>query len=670
MNNSTQLPDFSNITYDNIEKNINALLEKNKEKTGTLINTILEPTWENFIEALSQLDNELAKAWGPISHLNSVMSSNELQEAHNACLPSLSQYATEMGQNKELFKLYKKISRNKSLNKTQKHIIDESLKNFKLAGVDLNNKDKEKFKLISTKLSELTSKFSDNILASNNEWYKLITDVKKLSGLPDASLALAKQLAKERGLDGYLINLDYPSLSPALMYCDNRELRFELYKAANTRGSDQGSHNIEYNNDSIMNEILTLRQEMAQLLGFENYAEMSVASKMAENTDDVINFLTELSEKSKKQAESELKELQDFAAKNGTTDLMPWDIAYFSEKQKESKYGISQEEVRKYFPEDKVIKGLFNIAETLYNIEIVAKNDISTWHKDVKVFEIKENKETIAVFYLDLYARQNKRGGAWMDSCLDRIKNDKIMQLPVAYLVCNFTPPIDGNPSLLTHYEVETLFHEFGHGLHHMLTKIDYPEVSGINGVEWDAVELPSQFMENFCWQRETLDLFAQHHETGEKIPDDLFNKMMKSKNYQSAMMMARQLEFSLFDFKVHQNFSSERGGDILKIMNEVRDEVAVVNPPEWHRFPNSFSHIFAGGYAAGYYSYKWAEVLSADVFSKFEKEGILNQKTGQSFLDNILSKGGSDKALQLFKNFMGREPNINALLRHSGISN
>ncbi len=489
--------------------------------------------------------------------------------------------------------------------------------------------------------------------------------------MPESALALARQTAEQRDQQGWLLTLEFPSYLPVMTYADNRELRREVYEAFSTRASDQGPHAGRWDNSEVMEQILALRHEQAQLLDFDNFAERSLARKMARSTDEVTQFLTDLAQRAHTQAVEELTALRTFAAEHhGMTELEAWDIGYYSEKLRQHRHNISQEELKPYFPETQVIPGLFAVVERLYGIRIQEIQGVDSWHPDVRFFEIRDaDGEERGQFYLDLYARPHKRGGAWMDECVTRFFSDTVDQLPVAYLTCNFSPPVGDKPALFTHDEVETLFHEFGHGLHHLLTRIDYPAVAGINGVAWDAVELPSQFMENFCWEKAALDLISGHYESGESIPEVLFERMTGARNFQSAMTMMRQLEFSLFDFRIHREYDPKRGGRIYEILNEVRKQVSVVTPPEWNRFAHGFSHIFAGGYAAGYYSYKWAEVLSADAFSLFEEQGVFNPETGNAFLTDILEQGGSRDAMELFVGFRGREPKIDALLRHNGIT-
>ena len=668
----TGLPAFSQIKPEHVEPAINQLLAANRQRIATLLDTVEAASWDNLVEPIEEYEDRLGRAWSPVSHLNSVLNSDALRAAYNACLPKLSDYSTEMGHNEELYAAYKAVAEQASaLDEAQRKVLENALRDFHLSGVDLPTDKKARFKAISQELSQLTSKYSENVLDANNAWSKGIDDPKALSGLPQSALDLARQTAQQREQDGWLLTLDYPSYFPVMTYADDAALRREVYEAYQTRASDQGPQAGQYDNSEIMKRILALRHEEAQLLGFANYAECSLARKMARSAEEVLQFLHDLAAKSKPQAERELAELRSFAAEHyGVTQLEPWDIAYYSEKLRQHRYSITQEEMKPYFPENRVVPGMFEVVGTLYGISFHEVDGIDTWHPDVKFYEIRDQDGSLrGQFYFDLYARQNKRGGAWMGDCQSRMVTRTVEQIPVAYMTCNFTPPVGDKPALLTHDEVETLFHEFGHGLHHMLTRVDYVAVSGINGVAWDAVELPSQFMENFCWEREALDLFTAHYETGEKIPEELYQRMLAAKNFQSGMMMVRQLEFALFDFRMHLEYDPDRGARIYEILDQVRDEVAVIKPPAWNRFAHAFSHIFAGGYAAGYYSYKWAEVLSADAFSLFEENGVFDQATGQSFLHNILEMGGARDAMTLFVAFRGREPQIDALLRHSGIA-
>ncbi len=668
-----ELPAFSQITTDMIKPAIQQILQENRELIKQLEN-LPEADWGNLIQPLEIMDDRLSKAWSPVRHLNSVKSSDELREVYNQCLPMLSEYSTEVGQNQKLYQAYKTIAQSEGfsdLSQAQRKTITDSLKHFELAGVGLSGASKKEYQKIQKELSELQSRFENNVLDANQSWEKNLPGDERLSGLPEYALAMLKQNAESKSLEGYRITLDMPCYIAMVTHADDRELRKEIYQAYCTRASDQGFTDKKWDNAEIMLNILKKRQQKASLLGFSSYAELSLETKMAKDVKQVIDFLTQMADKSHAAAQKEYQQLQNFAQNNGLTeDLQAWDIAYYSEKQREQLFEFSDEILKPYFSDNRVIQGLFDIVEKLFQINIKqVKQGIELWHPDVRFYRIfDEQQNLIGQFYLDLYAREHKRGGAWMDECINRYEIDNKVQIPVAYLTCNLTPPVGDKPALFTHDEVITLFHEFGHGIHHMLTQVDVPEVSGINGVEWDAVELPSQFMENFCWEREALDLFARHYQTGEALPQNLYHKMIAAKNYQSAMQMVRQLEFSIFDIKLHQVVKIETVEQIMQILKEVREQVAVVIPPSFNRFQNSFTHIFAGGYAAGYYSYKWAEVLSADAFSRFEQEGVFNPQTGKSFLQCILQKGGMRPALESFICFMGREPEIDALLRHNGI--
>ena len=668
------LPLFSQIKPEHVEPAIDQLLAENRSKIAHLLDSVETPTWGNLIEPIEEWEDRLSRAWSPVQHMNSVVNSDELRTAYNACLPKLSEYSTEMGQNERLYAAYKALADGgQALDSAQRKVLSNALRDFHLSGVDLPPEKKARFKEISQELSQLTSKFEENILDATNAWSKVVEDPQELAGLPESALDLARQTAQQREQAGYLLTLEFPSYFPVMTYADNRELRREMYEAYSTRASDQGPHAGQFDNSDIMDKILELRHEKAQLLDYENYAELSLVPKMARSTDEVMGFLEDLAQRSKPQAERDLQQVRQFAKTMfGVAELEAWDIGYYSEKLRQASYNISQEEVKPYFPATRVVPGMFEVIGRLFDVTIAESSAaVDVWHPQVKFYEIQDSAtgEVRGQFYFDLYARPKKRGGAWMDDCQGRMKTEHREQIPVAYMTCNFTPPVGDKPALLTHDEVETLFHEFGHGLHHMLTRIDYPAVAGISGVSWDAVELPSQFMENFCWEKEALGLISGHYETGEPIPDELYQRMYAAKNFQSAMMMVRQLEFALFDYRMHREFDPKLGARVYQILGEVRDQVAVVKPPPWNRFPHGFSHIFAGGYAAGYYSYKWAEVLSADAFSLFEERGIFDPETGRSFQQNILERGGSADAMELFVAFRGREPSIDALLRHSGIA-
>jgi oligopeptidase A len=668
------LPPFSRIRPEHVEPAIDQLLAEARQRILELIEGNTRYTWENLVEPLEAIDDRINRAWSPVSHMNAVVNAEALREAYNACLPQLSEYSTEMGQNEGLYRAFRQIADGPeyaTLDPAQKKIIDNALRDFRLSGIELDQAARDRYKTIMRELSRLTSTFSDHVLDATNAWHRHIEDERLLAGLPATALALARQTATRRQLGGWVLTLEFPSYHPVMTYADNRALREELYTAYVTRASDRGPDAGKWDNAAIMEEILALRHEAATLLGFANYAERSLATKMAESPKQVMDFLNDLAMRSRAAAEMELEEVRTFAREHhGMQNLQAWDIAYYSEKLRQRKYAISQEELKPYFPEPRVIDGMFSIVERLYGICIEQIDSVDTWHEDVRFYRIRDAAgELRGEFYLDLFARPHKRGGAWMDECISRRKTADGLQIPVAYLTCNFSPPIGDDPALLTHDEVTTLFHEFGHGLHHMLTRVDYAGVSGISGVAWDAVELPSQFMENWCWEREALDLVASHYQTGETLPEPLYQRMRTARNFQSAMQMVRQLEFALFDFRLHLDYDPARGARVHEILEEVRNQVAVIRPPAFNRFENSFTHVFSGGYAAGYYSYKWAEVLSADAFSAFEETGIFDRDTGSKFLRSILEQGGSREPMELFIDFRGREPTIDALLRHSGLT-
>ncbi|WP_421620715.1 oligopeptidase A [Alkalilimnicola ehrlichii] len=667
------LPPFPEIQPEHVEPAIDELLAHCRQTLGEVLERG-DWTWDGLVAPLEAADERLSRAWSPVSHMNAVVNTEALRAGYNACLPKLSAYATEVGQNAELcaaFHALRDSEEYQALDSAQQRTIDNALRDFRLSGVDLPADQKQRYGEIAQRLSELSAKFGENVLDATNAWHKDLSDAEVLSGLPDSSLALARQTAERAGVEGYRINLEFPSFFAVITYADDRALRREVYEAWSTRASERGPHGGQWDNLPLMEEILALRHEKARLLGYDNFAELSLAKKMAGSTDEVLGFLNDLAERARPRAEDELAELRRFAGEElGLTDLQAWDIPYASEKLRQARFQLSDEDLRPYFPAERVMAGLFEVVQRLYGLHIEERQGVPVWHEDVRYYEIRDRDGDLrGAFYTDLYARPHKRGGAWMDECRARMRQGERVQVPVAYLTCNFTPAVGDQPALLTHGEVTTLFHEFGHGLHHMLTRVEAPAVAGIRGVAWDAVELPSQFMENWCWEREALDLFAAHYQTGARIPEDRFRRMRAARNFQSAMQMVRQLEFSLFDFRLHAGYDPERGARIYPLLDEVREQVAVVRPPEWNRFANSFGHIFAGGYAAGYYSYKWAEVLSADAYSRFEEEGIFNQQAGHEFMTHILEKGGSEDPMVLFRNFRGRAPRIDALLRHSGLA-
>ncbi|WP_305371390.1 oligopeptidase A [Photobacterium leiognathi] len=671
----TDLPPFAHIKPEHIKPAVEKAIADCRENVESVLMEMAEPTWETICAPLAETDDRLSRIWSPVGHLNGVKNSPELREAYESCLPLLSDYSTWLGQHKGLYEAYKALKASDKFaefSKAQQKSIKDALKEFELSGIGLPAQEQARYGEISKRLSELSSKFSNNVLDATMAWSKVITDVEQLSGLPESVLLAAKANAEAKGEEGYLFTLDMPSYLPVMTYCDNRELRAEMYEAFGTRASDRGPNAGEFDNTEVIAEKLKLSHELARMLGFNSYSEKSLATKMAESTEQVLGFLNDLADRAKPQGEREVAELRDYARNEfGVETLEPWDFAYYSEKLKQHRYSISDEELRPYFPEKKVVAGLFEVLKRVFGLEIKQRDGVEVWHESVKFYDIFDNKGTLrGSFYLDLYAREHKRGGAWMDECVvRRTRIDGSLQTPVAYLTCNFNRPVGDKPALFTHNEVVTLFHETGHGIHHMLTQVDVAAVSGINGVPWDAVELPSQFLENWCWEEEALAFISGHYETGEPLPKAMLDKMLAAKNFQSAMFILRQLEFGLFDFTLYTEYDPEVGAQVLDTLFKVKSRVSVVPSPEWGRFPHSFSHIFAGGYSAGYYSYLWAELLSSDAFSRFEEEGIFNPLTGQDFLTCILEQGGSEEPMALFKRFRGREPELDAMLRHSGIT-
>ncbi|AHG20050.1 oligopeptidase A [Chania multitudinisentens RB-25] len=668
------LPPFSALRPEDIVPAVQSALADCRAAVERVVAQPGPFTWENLCQPLAESDDRLARIWSPVGHLNAVKNSPELREAYEQALPLLSEYGTWVGQHEGLYKAYRSLKEGAgfaSLSVPQRKAIENALRDFELSGIGLPAEKQKRYGEIVARLSELGSTYSNNVLDATMGWSKLIADVNQLSGLPESALAMAQAMAQAKEQEGWLLTLDMPSYLPVMTYADNQALREEMYRAFATRASDQGPNAGKWDNSTVMAETLALRHELAQLLGFASYADKSLATKMAENPEQVLGFLNDLAKRARPQAEQELAQLRAFAKQHyGADELEAWDITYYGEKQKQHLFSISDEQLRPYFPEQRVVEGLFEVVKRIYGISAKERKDVDTWHPEVRFFDLFDaNGELRGSFYLDLYARENKRGGAWMDDCVGSLrKASGELQKPVAYLTCNFNRPLGDKPALFTHNEVTTLFHEFGHGLHHMLTQIDTAGVAGISGVPWDAVELPSQFMENWCWEPEALAFISGHFESGEPLPKALLDKMLEAKNYQAALFILRQLEFGLFDFRMHFEYSPEKGAQILPTLAEVKKAVAVVPSPSWGRFPHAFSHVFAGGYAAGYYSYLWAEVLSADAYSRFEEEGIFNAATGKSFLDNILSRGGSEEPMELFKRFRGREPQLDAMLRHYGI--
>ncbi len=668
--NFSGLPRFAEIKPEHVAPAIEQLLAENRALIARLLSDSKPPSWLEFIVPMENANERLSRAWGQVGHLNAVMNSPELREVYNATLPKTTQYYAELGQNLALFGKFKELRNSPEfadLSTARKKIIENELRDFRLGGAELPEDKKARYLEIQERLAELSSHFSDNLLDATNDYTLLIESVNELSGLPDDVLQAAQEAARVAGKSGWLFTLKAPSYMPVMQYADNRKLRETIYRAHGTRASEFGKE--EWDNTPLMDEIVKLRGEEAHLLGFANFGELSLASKMADTPLQVIGFMRELAQRARPFAEKDLAELREFArAELGLAELQSWDISYASEKLREKRYAFSEQEVKQYFPEDAVLPGMFKLVETLYGLQIKS-SFAPVWHDEVRFFDIRDAQgQLVGQFYLDMYARNSKRGGAWMDDVITRRRLASGIQTPVAYLNCNFSAPIGGKPAVFTHDEVITLFHEFGHGLHHLLTQVEDLGVSGINGVEWDAVELPSQFMENFCWEWDVLRDMTRHAETGAVLPRELFDKMLAAKNFQSGLQTLRQIEFSLFDMLMHSNFEAGGGKTILQLLDEVRAEVAVLIPPEFHRFPHSFSHIFAGGYAAGYYSYKWAEVLSADAYSMFEENGVLNPDVGARFRSEILAMGGSRDAMQSFAAFRGREPSMDALLRHNGL--
>lgn len=667
------LPKFNEVKPEHVQPALEVVLQENREQVAVLLNHKTHWTWDNLMRPLENADDRLSQLWSVVSHLSAVCSTDALRAAYDACLPKLSEYSTEMGQNVALYTAIKSLMEGDELahlEPAQRKVLENEMRDFKLAGVHLDPGQKKYYGELQQQLALLTAKFEHNLLDATQNWMKLITDESQLAGLPPLEIAAAKQAAKEQNLDGYLFTLEFPSFSAVMTYADSREFRREMYIAYMTRSSDQGPNAGRWDNTEVMREILVVRKKIAQILGYPNYAELSLVPKMAKKLEDVLHFLNALALASVDKAKEEFAELKNFAKEQkGPEPLEAWDIGYYTEKLKQARYGISDELLRPYFPEHQIIQGLFDIVKKLFGISIIEEKGVDVWHKDVRFFSIYGSDNKLrGQFYLDLYARSGKRGGAWMDECrVRRLVNSKI-QTPIAFLTCNFNRPVGDAPALFTHDEVLTLFHEFGHGLHHLLTQVDYSGVSGINGVPWDAVEFPSQFLENWCWEKPALDVMARHYITHEPLPDSLFEKMIKAKNFQAAMHMVKQLEFAIFDFHLHLYFQEEEENQVQRFLDEAREKVCVIPVPEFNRFQHGFSHIFAGGYAAGYYSYKWAEVLASDAFARFQEEGIFNSETGRSFLTNILEKGGSKDPMELFVAFRGREPTVDSLLEQSGI--
>jgi oligopeptidase A len=665
-------PRFADFRVEQVAPAVDTLIAENRALVDEVAADSSPPAWDNVVAPLEAAHDRLRRAWGLVGHLNAVMNSPELREVYNANLPKLSQYYTDLGQHEGLFRRYRALHESPAyaaLPAPRRRIVDNELRDFRLGGVELPAQQKARFRAISERLSQLSSRFSDNLLDATNAYSHRVTGRDGLAGLPEDIVEAAAEAARADGASGWKFTLHAPSYLPVMQYADDRALRERMYRAYVTRASEFGAP--ELDNTPLVAEIVALRREQAQLVGYASYAEYSLAPKMAQSPRQVIDFLRELAARARPYAERDLAELREFAARElGLEELQSWDLMYASEKLRLARYAYSDHEVKQYFPETQVVPGMFRVVETLYGLAI-DETEAPRWHPDVRHYSVTERAggAPLGSFYLDLYARPSKRGGAWMDDAIARRRAAAGIQRPLAYLTCNFPAPVGDKPALFTHDDVLTLFHEFGHGLHHLLTRMEDLAVSGINGVEWDAVELPSQFMENYCWEWEVVRHMTRHVERGEPMPRPLFDKMLAAKNFQSGLQTLRQVEFSLFDMLLHAELEPYRGLDAQQLVERVRSEVAVFTPPPYNRFAQSFSHVFAGGYAAGYYSYKWAEVLSADAYAAFEEQGVLDAALGARFRDEILAVGGSRPALDSFRAFRGREPRIDALLRHSGMT-
>jgi oligopeptidase A len=667
-------PDFDSISAEHVVPAIEAILNANRSELASIKDGVEGADLVQVFHALERLSARLNEAWAPIEHLNAVMSHDALRTAYNTCLPLLSAYETELGQDRDLLAIYEAIAAQQTalqLTPPECKAVANALRDFRLSGVALNDDKRKRYGELKQRLSEQTSLFSEHILDATDAWEKVIKDEAGLDGLPETAIALARQAAQAKGYDGYLLDLSSPSYSSVMTHATDRGLRQAVYEAYTTRASELGPQAGQFDNTALIQKILEDRLELANLLGFEQFSELSLATKMAENPAAVMSFLLDLSKHSKVVAEQDFDDIACFGSESlGLSSIYPWDVAFCADRLKRHRFDWSDEDLRPYFPAQKVIDGLFEIVQRIFGVEVTLVTDMSVWHPDVTTYLIHRQGVPLARFYFDLYARSKKRGGAWMADCRCRRQDPANgLTLPVAFLTCNFPPPVNDQPALLRHDDVVTLFHEFGHGLHHMLTQVDCASVSGINGVAWDAVELPSQFLENWCWDPDALNLISSHVETGEPLPFVLLDKMQQARNYQSGMQMVRQLEFALFDFRLHNEFDGEPG-TLQAILDDVRAAVSVIPISETNRFQNGFSHIFGDvmGYAAGYYSYKWAEVLSADAFSKFKEDGIFNRQTGERFLTTVLEQGGARDALDLFIEFRGRAPTVSALLQQEGI--
>ena len=667
-----ELPAFSAITSQQVVPAVEKTLADYQSLVDQLTASLAAPTFDTLIAPLERMEERLGRVFAPVSHLHGVKDSPALREAYSEALEKITEHGSVLGQNRGLYQAVRAVRDGvgfAALDRAQQTLVDDSLRDFELSGVALEEPARSRFREIQNELSRVETEFEEAVLDATDAWTRTVTEA-ELAGLPDSARTLLAQAANSRQLDGFLATLKGPVVQAILTYADDRELRKILYAAYNTRASDQGPDASRFDNSERIGRILALRHEAAHLLGFASSAALSLVDKMASSPERVLGFLRELADKARPVARAELQTLREFAASElGIVDLEPWDIGYASEKLRERRYDFSEEAIKPYLPLPKVMAGLFALAERVLGAKLVERHGVDTWHPDVQFFDVLDgNGDIIAGVYLDHFTREGKRGGAWMDVCRAPLLDDDGKRLPIAFLTCNFPSGSEGKPSLLTHDDVLTLFHEFGHGLHHLLTEVHWPSVGGINGVEWDAVELPSQFMENFGWQREALDGFARHYQTDQPLPDDLFQKMLAARHFHAGLFLMRQLEFALFDFRLHHEFDPQRGARTLELLEEVRQEVAVVFPPEWHRFPHAFTHIFSGGYSAGYYSYLWAELLSADAFAAFEEAGVFDPATGARYRREILAVGGSRPALESFIAFRGREPQPEALLRSHGL--
>jgi oligopeptidase A len=659
------LPRFTHIQPKHVEPAVESVLDENRRQIDDITGKS-QPGWENVVAPMEQMEHRLSRVWAPVGHLNAVMNSPDLRAAYNECLPMLSDYATTVGQNENLFRAYEAVAESsQQLTPAQRKVIENALRDFRLAGVDLPAEQKLRFKAIMQELSTLQARFEENLLDATNAWSRQVVDRSELGGLPEAAMDLARETAQKNDQDGWLFKLDFPNYHAILTHAENRALRREFYEAWVTRASELGPDGGRWDNTPVMDAILRLRHEASVMLGFDCFAQYSLATKMAGSVEEVLGFLNTLADESHEKALAEMNELRKLVQ----TPLEAWDVAYYSERLRQERFDISDEELRPYFPVERVIAGMLETASLLFGVEIRQSQPPDRWHPDVDYYELYDQSGLRGSFYIDLYARARKRGGAWMDDCVGRAKTSHGVDHPVAFLVCNFMPASGDRPPLLTHDEVVTLFHEFGHTLHHLLTRIDFPSVSGINGVAWDAVELPSQFFENFAWRPEVLPLISGHYKSGDPLPEAMLERLIDCRKFQAGMQMAKQLEFALFDLTLHSANHALSKEEVNESLKDVRSKVSVVPCPEFNRFANGFCHVFGGGYAAGYYSYKWAEVLSADAFSAFEETAVLDRETGRRFMESVLEVGGSVDAMDAFIAFRGRRPRPDALLRLSGIT-